>query len=70
MLYVLVVAMCQVVPAGEKSRVLCKAERIERLQQGVCVDLKNLALARVSETVSVAAECVLAPVGSGPETRS
>lgn len=70
-MYTLIVALCLTTPVPEGSRHVCRAERVERLSSTVCVDMKNMALARETESISVAAECVqTGVVGAGPEVKS
>jgi len=70
-MYTLIVAVCLVVPLPTGTRYQCRAERLERLSSTVCVDLKNMALARETESISVAAECISADaVGVGSEVKS
>jgi len=70
-MYTLVVAVCLLTPVPEGTQYQCRAERIDRLSNTVCEDMKNMALARVTENTSVAAECIQTGVaGSTPQIKS
>jgi hypothetical protein len=70
-MYTLIVAVCLVVPLPTGTRYQCRAERLERLSNTVCTDLKNMALARQTENIAVDADCIeTGVVGVSPEVKS
>ena len=70
-MYTLFVAVCLLTPVPEGTRYQCRAERVDRLSSTVCEDMKNMALARETENISVAAECIQTGVaGSTPQIKS